>query len=253
MVESENNNDSTSSNKKMIKFVCLSDTHTKTDKLVIPKGDVLIHAGDFTSNGSKMAVEKFCKFLGNLTDFKHKIVIAGNHEVTFDEENCEYLNKYFFNVNASNREMVLPPKENKEMLSSVCTYLENSGVNVYGYNIWGSPYTPIFYNWGFMRTEDELAKIWELIPNETDILITHGPPFNILDKCLSGENAGDLNLLKKVCEIEPLYHIFGHIHESNGLIKVGNTTYINASTCNFRYNPTNKIYEFELPDKSENS
>ncbi len=89
-----------------------------------------------------------------------------------------------------------------------------------------------------------------MIPEGTDILITHGPPYGILDKTFDKLSVGCQDLLDAVIKIKPKYHIFGHIHESNGHIKLNETEFINASICNLSYKPFNKFYTFELEDKS---
>ena len=107
-----------------------------------------------------------------------------------------------------------------------------------------------------MDSEDNLDKnAWSKIPTDTDILLTHGPPYGILDKCKSGILAGCNALLNHVLNrIKPLYHIFGHIHEAYGEYKNNKTgtIFVNASICNFRYKPNNEPYVFELPNKSIN-
>ncbi len=240
--------DSSSSNnntKKKIKFVCLSDTHTKTENLNVPKGDVLIHSGDFTLKGSKHEIEKFSKFLKTL-DFKHKIIIAGNHDLSFDEEYKKRLRVL--------PDHFVPASVAREILyeGGNITYLENSSTELYGYKIWGSPCTPEYYNWAFMhRRGNEIKKVWDMIPDDTDILITHGPPFQILDRTVYDESVGCEELTKQVLErIKPMYHIFGHIHESNGVCKIGDTNFINAAVCDITYKPNNEILTFELDDRS---
>lgn len=237
------------SNNKSIKIVCISDTHTKTDNLELPKGDILIHSGDFTFGGLKKEVIKFNKFLQK-QDFKYKIVIAGNHELTFDEKynSCP--------DNWRSKEESLSCTKIKELITD-CIYLENSGINIMGYNVWGSPYTPKFCNWAFMRERgSDIKQIWDLIPKNTDILITHGPPYGILDECDKLYNHGKIvhagceELLTAVTErVKPKYHIFGHIHEQYGILSLNETTFINASICNLRYKPDNKPIVIELSRK----
>lgn len=239
----------TDMSKKMIKFVCISDTHTKTSALSLPKGDVLIHAGDFSFSGQNWEIEGFNKFLKKF-DFKHKIVIAGNHELTFDN------NLYMKNIKVwnNNKQGLLTPDEAKSMLDDVI-YLENSSVDLYGYKIWGSPVTPEFFDMAFMKNRgEEINEVWKQIPSDTDILITHGPPYNILDKTKDNLSVGCEELAKHVLErVKPKYHIFGHIHEANGMVKIDDTVFINASICNLKYKPMNSYYTFELEDKSDKS
>jgi Icc-related predicted phosphoesterase len=234
--------------KRLIKFVCISDTHTKHDKLVLPKGDVLIHAGDFSYGGAKRELIKFTKFLEK-AEFEHKIVIAGNHEITFDKNVVD--NDPYWKFIKEDTKDYLNTEESKKMIMNSCTYLENSGIELYGYKIWGSPVTPTFYNWAFMKDRGEdIKKVWDQIPEDTDILLTHGPPHKILDFTEAGEYAGCEELKIQVLErVKPLYHIFGHIHEANGIKKIDNTTFINAAICDFKYKPTNPYYTFELEER----
>ena len=129
-------------------------------------------------------------------------------------------------------------------------YLENSSINLFGYEIYGSPYTPTFYDWAFMQPDDKLIHIWKQIPDKVDILITHGPPKYIGDLTNQNIYAGSLSLLKEVQKrIKPKYHIFGHIHEGYGVYHDNCTTYINCSIMNVRYNPKNLPIVFDLPKK----
>ena len=112
--------------------------------------------------------------------------------------------------------------------------------------IWGSPFTPEFMNWAFMGTPSMLKLVWSQIPANLDVLITHGPPFQILDMTMDGCNAGCPLLLEKVKVLKPKYHIFGHIHECYGMREKGETAFINASLCNAAYDLVNKPVVIDL-------
>ena len=110
------------------------------------------------------------------------------------------------------------------------TYLNDEAITVKGIKIWGSPITPYFYGLAFNRKRgEEINKHWELIPNDIDILVTHGPPFGILDQTKQGDQVGCEDLARKVHEIQPKLHIFGHVHEQYGLLKSNKTLFVNAS------------------------
>ncbi len=146
-----------------VRFVCVSDTHSKTDNLssAIPAGDIFIHAGDFTHGGSPKCVNKFSNFLQELDDkFKYKIVIAGNHELTFDK-NCKHP-----------RQGIFKDSDTRKLLKN-CIYLEDSYVVLFGFKIYGSPWQPWFFDWAFnlKRGKDCLEK-WNMIPDDTDVLIS---------------------------------------------------------------------------------
>ena len=116
--------------------MCISDTHNRTDQMVLPDGDVLLHAGDFSNTGMPGEVEHFSSFLGRVKrQFKHVIVIAGNHDLTFDDngyESCS-LREYFH----GGKNFVV--KEVKAKLTN-CTYLMDEEVNIMGFRIYGSPW-----------------------------------------------------------------------------------------------------------------
>ena len=140
------------------------------------------------------------------------------------------------------------------MIKSIpnCEYLLDSGTSVRGIQVWGSPWQPEFYSWGFNLVRGQACREkWQLIPEQTDVLMTHGPPLGHGDLCLPGRNrAGCLDLLAELQQrVKPLIHCFGHIHEGYGVSTDGQTTYLNASTCNMSYKPENPPLVFDLPAK----
>ena len=232
-----------------LRFVCLSDTHNKHLQIKdLPKGDVLLHAGDFTYGGEPEHVEAFTDWLGTL-DYKYKIVIAGNHEITFDLKKEELLKRKFFGDDADfNFEDI------KSKLGN-CIYLEDSAVVIEGIKIYGTPHQPWFHNWAFNRHSKSRKHLFAKIPSDTDILLTHGPPYDILDFVESGVNAnvGCPVLSNEVLNrIKPKYHVFGHIHEANGVEQYDGITFINAAICNVGYKPENPINVFDLPINGQN-
>lgn len=208
-----------------MKIVVISDTHGLHGKLTLPEGDLIIHAGDVSNLGEEKEVENFIRWFKEL-DFEYKVFIAGNHDFLFET--------------ASDEEIM-------SLIPEGIVYLQDNGVNINGINIWGSPITPWFGNWAFNRLRgDNISRHWELIPGNTDILITHGPAFRILDKTISGYHAGCKDLLLNILNIKPKVHIFGHIHESYGCIEKHQVKFINASILNERYEMVNKPLLFEL-------
>jgi len=208
-----------------MKIVTISDTHAMERSLVVPEGDVLIHAGDFSGRGSLSDLEDFLEWYNDLPH-KHKILIAGNHDWCFADVRRE---------------------EAIAMTSQVCTYLEDSSVTIDGVKFYGSPWQPEFYDWAFQLPRGpDLAEIWAKIETDTDVLITHGPPHKILDFCPGG-HVGDEDLLAAVLKLPQLkYHIFGHIHEGYGIEKFLDVTYINASNCTGKYVPSNQPIVFDI-------
>ncbi|RDD44704.1 Metallophosphoesterase domain-containing protein 1 [Trichoplax sp. H2] len=222
-----------------IRIVCISDTHSLQSRLpdkFIPDGDILIHAGDFTMYGNVDEVIRFNSFVGELPH-AYKVAVAGNHEICLDET-------FDYGRHASTAQWC------KSLLTN-CIYLEDSFIELYNYKIYGSPWQPRFSDMGFnLERGQECFSKWKLIPTDTDILITHGPPLGHGDYCKTRVRAGCVDLLHIVeKEVKPLYHIFGHIHEGYGVTTNDTTKFINASTCTQHYKPTNKPIVFDLPKR----
>lgn len=198
---------------KKLKVVCLSDTHNQAADIIIPNGDILIHAGDFTDTGHPQEVAVFNDFLRQ-SKFEVKIVIAGNHDLTFDIDTYKNSARRYHKEETD----LIDPKKTKELLTD-CIYLENSSCDLKGYKVYGSPYVAPSENYkGFNFTSEEhVQTIRDLIPTDTEILITHGPPHMINDLDELGDNKGCPVLRKTVLErVKPLYHIYGHVHEAYG-------------------------------------
>ncbi|XP_076767877.1 metallophosphoesterase domain-containing protein 1 isoform X1 [Arvicanthis niloticus] len=231
------------------RFVCVSDTHSRTDPIQMPYGDVLIHAGDFTELGLPSEVKKFNEWLGSLP-YEYKIVIAGNHELTFDQEFMADLIKQDFYYFPSVSKLKPENYENVQSLLTNCIYLQDSEVTVRGFRIYGSPWQPWFYGWGFNLPRGQaLLEKWNLIPEGVDILITHGPPLGFLDWVPKKmQRVGCVELLNTVQRrVQPRLHVFGHIHEGYGVMADGTTTYVNASVCTVNYQPVNPPIVIDLP------
>lgn len=229
-----------------VRFVCISDTHGLQRDLSckIPDGDVLIHAGDFTNTGELQQIKAFSEWMGSLPH-KHKIVIAGNHDVTLHPS---YYKNYWKRYHSKPYDV-----EECKAAKQNFTYLEDEAATVCGYRLYGSPWQPEFCQWAFnLNRGPECRSAWEQIPSDTEILITHGPPLGHGDLCQGGHRAGCGDLLRTVQQrVRPLYHIFGHIHEGYGQTTDGYTQYINASTCNGRYHPNQEPVVFDLPVRGE--
>ena len=193
-----------------MRIVLIADTHNRTPEL--PDGDILIHAGDATSNGTREEVERFDAWLGTLK-FRHILFTPGNHDFYLESDRNSIIN---------------------------ATVLISEAVIIDGLMFWASPYTSRFGGWAFMRSEERLADIWRHIPDEVDVLITHSPPRGIMDGTISGENAGSQFLLERVKIVKPKIHVFGHIHEAFGIYNNREVKYINASVLNEYYQNVNK-------------
>jgi len=207
-----------------LKIIAISDTHGKHRSITIPHGDVLVHAGDITSRGTIDEVSNFNEFLDTLPH-EYKIIIAGNHDFCFERN-----------------------REKSESKLTNCIYLQDQSVIIKDVKFYGSPWQPWFYNWAFnLQRGKELKLKWSKIPLDTNVLITHGPPYGYGDMTERGKAEGCEDLLSAVKRIKPKVHIFGHIHEGSGLISNENTMFINASTCDSSYSPINPpiVYEYD--------
>ncbi|KAF4319215.1 hypothetical protein JM18_005736 [Phytophthora kernoviae] len=225
-----------------MKVVCVSDTHGLHDQaLDIPQGDVFIHAGDFTDTGERNEVLAFNQFLGTLPH-RYKIVIAGNHESTFDRE---FYPKYWHQYGHRQQ---YDPDEVRALLTNAL-YLEDQAVLIEGYLFYGTPWQPEFCNWAFNRPRGEaLLRQWRQIPTDTDVLVTHTPPMGHGD-LVGYQRVGCADLLREVEDrVRPKLHVFGHVHEGYGRSASpdGEITYFNASACTHSYEPVNAPFVFEL-------
>ncbi|MGD9487526.1 MAG: metallophosphatase domain-containing protein [Calditrichaceae bacterium] len=199
-----------------MRIVAFSDTHGYHDQIKIPDGDILIFAGDMCTKRSLESIEKFNHFLGSLPH-THKIVIAGNHDFPFERE----------------------PVEARKLITNAI-YLQDQSTVIEGIHFYGSPWQPWFFDWAFnLKRGQALKEKWDLISSDTDILITHSPPFGVLD-LVGHKHVGCEELTAALMRIKPKYHIFGHIHEGYGTKEMNGTTFINAAICNGRFAPENK-------------
>ena len=183
----------------------ISDTHREHSFLEIPECDMVIHSGDATnprdSIKSLIEMREFVEWFSKL-DIKYKIFVAGNHDVCIE------------------RGLILPSEMD-------FIYLENTTIEIEGIRIFGSPYTPSFGNgWAFNKSRSSLSSFWNsIIPDDTDIIVTHGPPKGILDLAYKDinniENCGDKALLNRIKEINPILSLFGHIHNNGENINQG--------------------------------
>lgn len=209
----------------MIKILAISDTHGKHPQIQLPFADIIIHAGDFCAHGNMVDCIRFFNWFGSLPH-KHKVCVAGNHDVWLEK------------ANPSEVAAIVPPNVH---------YLNDSGCEIMGLRFWGSPVQPTFFNWAFNRDRgDPIQQHWDLIPEGTDVLITHGPPQNILDETLDGRRAGCANLRVTVENISPKLHVFGHIHLGRGVLRTEKTTFVNAAICDENYVPANAPQLIEL-------
>lgn len=202
-----------------MRIIAFSDIHGQQSKKLTSwfdnnPADLLIFAGDLQANQLYDFGNDFIDWLHNLP-YPKKIVVFGNHDGHYK----------------ITREYVEDKKKYKDIV-----FLTNEAVIIDDVKIFGSPHSVQFGSWWFMMLDNELAELWKNIPDDTNILVTHGPPFGILDKTVNGANAGSKTLLERIEKLEKLkYHIFGHIHEARGIETIDGKTFMNVALCNEWY------------------
>lgn len=214
------------------KIISISDTHNRHNHhhIQIPECDILIHCGDFTSMGYESEVRDFARWI-NKQNAGHIIIVPGNHELEFEKQ--------------------LPASKNWILEHCpTANLLINESINIEGINIYGSPITPWFMDWAFNKHRGEdIQKYWDLIPDNTNILITHGPPHGILDETTNADgtpkpgNLGCIQLINRIKNLKDLdLHFFGHIHAPGGRqIHQDGVSFYNSAVCDEIYYPSNSI------------
>lgn len=216
-----------------MKFIALSDTHGQHRSKKLNKflqenpADVLLFAGDLQRNNFDDGID-FVDWLNELPQ-KYKVITFGNHD-----GNWEYA------VNRAN-------------IYNNIIFLNNRYIKIDNVKIWGSPYSLPFFDWWFMKPEKELEEVYKGIPDDVDIVMTHTPPFRFLDMTKSGVAAGSVSLFNRLLDLKNVkYSVFGHIHEWGGRCEVigyeelKNTTFINASILNEKYQLVHDPQIFEI-------
>jgi Icc-related predicted phosphoesterase len=189
-----------------LRLVLLSDTHQLEREIIqVPDGDILIHAGDFSFfSKSLKAILDFNHWLGELP---HRcVVVPGNHE-------------FFLESDPSRRSLL-----------SNATVLINEGIEIQALRIWGSPVTPLYGGAFGLSSAEDRRRLYAQIPEDTDVLVTHGPPYGILDSGPdSGMHSGCRELFDAVMRVRPKLHVFGHVHGAYGIFQTEHTTFVNAA------------------------
>ncbi|MBL8680966.1 MAG: metallophosphoesterase [Myxococcales bacterium] len=200
-----------------LRVVAVADTHTfEGDFREIPDGDVFVHAGDLCRGGRLSELESVAAWISALPH-TYKLVVPGNHDWSFVKE----------------------PLASRALLGESVTVLEDRGVEIEGVRFWGSPWQPEFHQWAFNLPRGRaLAEKWALIPADTHVLVTHGPPEGIGDRTLTNGRQGCADLLARVRVIAPKLHMFGHIHEDGGAWQHGPTWFANVTTWECERAPT---------------
>lgn len=213
-----------------MRIIALSDTHNQHKKITVPECDLIIHAGDATNRGEHNELAPFLNWFSQQKS-KYKVYVPGNHDF-YAERN--------------------PEKTRLMCEDRGITLLIDEGVALEEITLWGSPYTQYFGDWAFQAYPGEgMLKHWTLMPPKIDILVTHSPPYQILDRGMLNENIGCYYLFYKILEIKPKVHIFGHSHDSHGSHIFDGIHFYNVA-CGGAENPVTVISEFSnnSPEKS---
>jgi len=201
------------------RLVAVSDTHGKFRELSdpgsalhLPAGDILVHAGDLTKDGSHAEVQVACDWLAGLRGrYQHIILVPGNHDRVFQKD---------------------APLA-REMVAGRFDLLIDQGVRRLGLDFWGTPWTPAFGNlaFGYEPRNERWAENWDAgMPEQIDVLISHGPPLGILDRLERTGKSGGSALLRAAIEKRRVRLVVcGHIHEGYGLREEGGVQFVNAS------------------------
>lgn len=223
-----------------LSVVALSDTHGMHAQVKVPDADVLIHSGDFCKYGKVPEVKDFAAWLKTLPH-THKIITAGNHDKPIEKN---------------------PVRAREIFAEAGVTLLLNEGIIIEGVKFWASPITPTFFEWSFMKNRGpKIDEVWQQIPNDVDVLITHGPAYGHGDlapayRTAHPKVAGCLDLLNRIREIRrvshgyhPRVHVCGHIHDGHGVTasdEFPGLSFINAAICTEQYQPTNSPIGFAV-------
>ena len=230
----------------MTRITFISDTHTRQGQIPysdLPGGDLLIHAGDIMNSGyNKNDIFDFLHWYDSIPGYDKKIFIAGNHDRMFEND----------------------PEEVKEILKQYpnIIYLQDEVYEIYdletdkSIKLYGSPWQPEFYSWAFnmQRNSIQLSGKWEAIPDDTDILITHGPAWGSVDTVAGRpwDNLGCELLAERIQRFRPKIHVCGHIHSGYDIDTIDGIHYINASVLDERYEYTQKPWNVEWdPETNE--
>ena len=207
-----------------MKLVIISDTHGLHEEIGTLRGDVLIHCGDSGNGFTRQAsdVDRLDDWFGQQA-FDRILCIGGNHD---------------FEMQAR--------AERGALVFRNAEYLQDQAYEYRGVRFYGSPWTPELVDWAYYLDDDELQDRWELIPDAVEVLITHTPPFGVLDRNSSGRNCGCPELQRRLLNLHPRIHCFGHIHASAGTTSMNGTTFINASMVNRRYEVARAPVEIEI-------
>ncbi len=205
------------------RIVCISDTHNT--HLQLPRGDILIHAGDLTNQGTYGELQKTLAWLSLASGFKLKIIVAGNHDITLDAPFYRQYGSYFHNQqmqdSAACIELIAKTSGIVYLRHGARTFeLKNEDGTTTRFKVFGSPYSPSRGLWAFGYAPEDAATKWADIPLDTDIVITHTPPKFHCDESATRGAAGCEDLRRALWRVRPRLAVCGHVHEGRGVESV---------------------------------
>jgi len=211
-----------------MRIAAISDTHGRQN-WEIPACDVFIHAGDMTGRGSLRETAAFAERLRQAMETPggpaHAVLVAGNHDECFETL----------------------PDAARGLFGPNVHVLQDEALALDGVTFYGSPWTPPFMLWHFMAEEDRLATLYRNMPASVDVLVTHGPPYGVLDPGWKVEHAGSIALAQAIAEREIGHHVFGHLHAAGGrMMQKGGTSFYNVAGCDEGYRMVNPPRVFEV-------
>lgn len=231
-----------------VRFVCISDTHMCHNKLpTLPHGDVLVHCGDFTNFGSLSEVEGFACWFAQQSHAV-KLLVPGNHDMILDQD---YYEEYWGDWSAR--------KESHEAAQAI---LRSGGIRilvdelaeVFGVRVYGSPWVTRYASWrtAFNKEESAMESFWDTLPDKVAVLLTHMPPLGAGDRDSDGSRTGCPALAKRVAELQPNFHVFGHVHSDWGAHRLPglDTVFVNASCVSDYYRVGSRgalVFDVPLP------
>lgn len=214
-----------------MKVVALSDVHSKLGKVKLPDADLLVISGDLTIGGS---IKEYSQLNHACGDIKHKfkygiLLCEGNHDFLGEKQ-----------------------PSLADSLIHHAKLVRHNAITINGIKFFITPYNKWYFNWAFnIWPGEQSQKIWAQIPNDTEVLVSHGPPYETLDCPPNKEHVGDVDLWNRIQLLHKLkLHIFGHIHHSAGFEQRDKVWYVNASTCNESCQPINPPIIIEIDDST---
>ena len=214
-----------------MRIVVTSDTHGKHDDLPLLTGDVLIHCGDFCDGfkPDRLDLDRIDDWFGR-QKFQHVLCTGGNHDFV-----------------AQDRDEEIGNKNDRVPLFQNATYLVDSGITINGVKFYGAPWVPMLERWAYYLSDEQLRDKWDQIPVDTDVLITHTPPWYLLD-CTRDPtvHCGCSHLASRIADLNLKLHCFGHNHASYGRVEQDGMIYLNASAVNSEFDIANAPHVFDL-------